>query len=36
VRKFVREMTKKTFVRNETLLAVEDEATAMEASDGLD
>lgn len=36
VRKFVREMTKKTFVRNETLRAVEDEASALEASDGLD
>lgn len=36
VRKFVREMTKKTFVRNETLRAVEDEAAAMEAHDGLD
>ena len=35
-RKFVREMTRKVFVRNETLRSVEDEATAMEASDGLD
>lgn len=35
-RKFVREMTRKNFVRNETLRTVEDEATAMEASDGLD
>lgn len=36
VRKFVREMTKKTFDRNEGLRAVEDEATALETSDGLD
>lgn len=35
-RKFVREMTRKKFVRNETLRAVEDEATALETSDGLD
>jgi CRISPR-associated protein Cas5d len=36
IRKFVREMTRKTFVRNESLRAVENEAAAMEASDGLD
>jgi len=36
VRKFVREMTKKTFVRNENLRAVDDEAAALEVSDGLD
>lgn len=35
-RKFVREMTRKTFVRNESLRAVESEAAAMEASNGLD
>ena len=36
VRKFVREMTSKVFVGNETLRLVEDEAVALEASDGLD
>jgi len=36
VRKFVREMTKKTFVKNENLRAVDDEAAALEASNGLD
>lgn len=36
VRKFVREMTRKTFVKNENLQAVEDEAATLEASDGLD
>ena len=36
VRKFVREMTKKTFVRNESLRAVEEVAAELEASDGLD
>lgn len=36
VRKFVREMTKKTFVRSETLRAVGDEAAELEASNGLD
>jgi CRISPR-associated protein Cas5d len=35
-RKFVREMTSKTFVRNESLRAVEDETAAQEVSDGLD
>lgn len=36
VRKFVREMTKKTFVRNESLRAVEEVAAELEANDGLD
>ncbi len=36
VRKFVREMTKKPFVRNENLRAVEEVAVELEASDGLD
>lgn len=36
VRKFVREMTKKTFVRNESLRTVEEVAAELEASDGLD
>lgn len=36
IRKFVREMTKKTFVRNESLRAVEEVAAELEASDGLD
>lgn len=36
IRKFVREMTRKPFVRNESLRAVENEAAVMEASDGLD
>jgi CRISPR-associated protein Cas5d len=36
VRKFVREMTKKTFVRKETLRAVEDVASELESSNGLD
>jgi CRISPR-associated protein Cas5d len=36
VRKFVRDMTKKTFIKNENLRAVEDEAMVLEASNGLD
>jgi CRISPR-associated protein Cas5d len=36
VRKFMREMTKKTFVKNENLRAVNDEAAALEVSNGLD
>lgn len=36
IRKFVREMTKKDFVMNETLQAVENEVSALEASDGMD
>jgi len=36
VRKFIREMTRKTFVRSATLRAVEDEAAELEVSDGLD
>ena len=36
VRKFVREMTKKTFVRNESLRAVEEVVAELEANDGLD
>lgn len=35
-RKFVREMTKKTFVRSETLKAVEVEAAELEVGDGVD
>lgn len=35
-RKFVREMTKKSFSRNESLKAVEDEAAELEVGDGLD
>lgn len=36
VRKFVREMTKKSFIKNETLRAVEDEAATLVSTDGLD